>query len=354
MTRDPEPAKIESFIHALLGDANGTAAIASAWLGDRLGLFTTLAAAGPVTTAELAERTGFSPIYLRDWLGGMAAAGYLEHDAATGRFVLPPEQALVLAGEGGPCFLGAVPQLILATLTRLEELAEAFRTGGGVSQASFPSGLLEGQERLGRSRYEHQLVQAWLPAAPAVKARLVAGGSVLDVGCGSGVALAALARAFPAARFAGVDAFAPAIERARENARAAGVEERVTLTVADATELPREAHDVVTAFDVVHDAVDPLALMTSMRNALKPDGLLFLLEPDGCPHVHESRTPKGRFLHAQALFHCTTVSLAQGGQGMGCNAGEEALRALAERAGFRSMERVAIGDPFDGLWVLGR
>jgi SAM-dependent methyltransferase len=354
MRRDPEPAKIESCIHALLGDANGTAAIASAWLGDRLGLFTTLAAIGPVTTAELAERSGFSPIYLRDWLGVMAGAGYLEHDAETGRFELPPEQALVLAGEGGPCFLGAVPQLLLSTLMRLEELAEAFRTGGGVAQASFPRDLLEGQERIGRSRYEHQLVQAWIPAAAAVKAKLVAGASALDVGCGSGRALVALARAFPGARFSGVDAFAPAIERARANARAAGVEDRVSLTIADATELPRETHDVITAFDVVHDAVDPLALMTSMRNALKPDGLLLLLEPDGCPHVHESLNPKGRFLHAQALFHCTTVSLAQGGAGMGCNTGEAGLRALADEAGFRSMERVAIGDPFDGLWVLGR
>jgi SAM-dependent methyltransferase len=348
---NPNPEKLQAFMGEFLRDTVGAASIAQAALGDRLGIFRALSEHGPATAEALAVVTGLSERALREWLAGMATAGYLTFDPAEASFSLPIEHAMVLAHEGGPACLAPVPELIMSTFAVLDRYADALQNGGGVAQGDFPPTLLASQDRMG-TRFEHAL-PGWMSQMPDVAEKLRRGARVLDVGCGGGRSAIALSKMFPEARITAVDNYAPAIERAKANAAEAGLADRIRFEVSSG-KLPHESFDVVCAFDVVHDAADPLGLLTSMRNALEADGVLLILEPKGKRHIEQSMDPMGRFMYAQSFFYCMTVSLAAGGAGLGCCAGVETLRDLAERSGLSQFEAIPIEDPFDGLYRLAR
>jgi hypothetical protein len=231
MTDQPalDQAKMEAFVHKVLGDTSATLTTTLAVLGDRLGLFKDLAAHGPATSDELASRMGINERYAREWLGGMASAGYLEYDPATRRFTLPPEHAPALAQEGGPVFFGGIYQELPALTGVLDQLTVAFRAGGGVPQAAYSDQMWDGLERFTNLWFENLITQQWLPAMPDVQAKLERGVQVADGGCGRGRALIKLAQAFPRSRYSGYDVFGPTIERATANARVAEVTDRVRL-----------------------------------------------------------------------------------------------------------------------------
>ena len=194
-------------------------------IGDRLGLFKDLAANGTATSSELADRAGINERYAREWLGGMANAGYVVYDPASGRFTLPPEHAPALAQEGGPFFFGGAHQMLTSFYGVLDQLTEAFRKGGGVPQSAYDDNMWDGMERFTRGWFENLLTQEWIPAMPEVKARLEQGAYLADVGCGRGRALIKLAEHFPNSRYIGYDAFKPTTEWASANAKEAAVED---------------------------------------------------------------------------------------------------------------------------------
>ena len=252
-----DDTRAEQFTGRVLADTAAAATVVMAALGDRLGLFKQLAH-GPATSGELAGRAGLSERYVREWLGGMHAAGYLEFDPAQDRFGLPAEHVPTLASEPGPAFFGGVHQELIGAIQRYDQVAAAFRDGGGVAPADLHPDVWAGTSRFTAQWHQNMLVQQWLPLVPDTTAKLSAGARVADVGCGTGQALIALARAFPAVTGTGYDAHPPVIEQARQAAADAGVADRVTYQVRDAaTGLP-EAFDVITTFDVVHDSADPL------------------------------------------------------------------------------------------------
>src|SRR5438067_5160263 len=228
-----DEAKVEAFMGKVLDDLSGTTTTLFCTIGDRLGLFKDLAANGPATSAELAGRTGIDERYAREWLNGLTAAGYLEHDPGSGRFVLPPEHAPALAAEEGPLFVGGAYQMLPSMVAPLEAVIEAFRKGGGVPQSAYSDDLWEGMQRFSATFFENHLLQEWIPAMPEAKAKLERGADVADVGCGTGRALLKLAEAFPASRFVGYDAFEGQFARAKENANRAGVGDRVTFQLLD-------------------------------------------------------------------------------------------------------------------------
>ena len=246
-----DEAKQGTFIQKVLDDTSGTMTTLLAILGDRLGLFKDLAAHGPSTTTELANRTGIQERYAREWLGGMVTAGYLEYNPETGRFVLPPEHWEALAHESGPFFFGGVHQMQGALAQVLDQVAEAFRNGGRVKQAQYPPVFWDGLERFTAGWFENLLIQQWLPAMPDVEAKLRAGGLVADVGCGRGRALVKLAQSFPKSRCIGYDVYPPTVQQAEGNARAAGVGDRVRFEARDVAGqgLPQE-FDIVCTFEV--------------------------------------------------------------------------------------------------------
>ena len=190
-------AKQEAFVQKILGDTSATMTTLLASIGDRLGLFKDLAANGPGISAEVARRTGTNERYVREWLGGMTAAGYLEYDTLTHRFSLPAEHAAAVATEGSPFFFGGIYEMIPALVAVIDQVTEAFRQGGGVRQANYPSAMWDGLERSSASWFNNLLLQQWIPAMPDVQSKLERGSRVADVGCGRGRALIKLAQAFP-------------------------------------------------------------------------------------------------------------------------------------------------------------
>lgn len=269
-----DPARQEEFVGKVVEQISGTMTTLLAAVGDRLELFKNLAEHGPATSADFASRTKLNERYLREWLGGMATAGYLNYDVSTKRFSLPAEHASVLAQENGPFFVGGIYQKLPAQAGVFDQVVSAFRNGGGVSQSQYTDMMWDGLERMTSTWFENLMLQQWILAMPDVKAHLERGCDVADVGCGRARAVIKLAQAFPRSRFVGYDNFGPTVARATANAREADVSERVRFEERDVSKgLPAE-FDVITTFDVVHDAVDPLQLLRSIRRALRPAGFM--------------------------------------------------------------------------------
>src|SRR5215472_8556279 len=220
--------KAEQFTGRVLGDTAAAATIVMAALGDRLGLFRQLARGGPATSGELASRAGLSERYVREWLAGMRAAGYLEFDGTQDRFWLPAEHVPTLASEPGPAFFGGVHQELIGAIQRYDQVAAAFRNGGGVAPADLHPDVWAGTSRFTAQWHQNMLVQQWLPLVPGTTAKLSAGARVADVGCGTGQALIALGRAFPAVTGTGYDVHPPSVEQARRAAAEAGVADRIS------------------------------------------------------------------------------------------------------------------------------
>jgi 2-polyprenyl-3-methyl-5-hydroxy-6-metoxy-1,4-benzoquinol methylase len=344
-------AKLEAFMGKVIGDMAGTMTTLLCSIGDRLGLFRELAEGGPATAAELAARAGIDERYASEWLRGLAAAGYLEHDHGSGRYVLPPEHAPALAQEAGPMFVGGAYEMLPGMARTFDGLVQAFRDGGGIAQSAYDRTIWEGMQRFTDTWFENHLLQEWIPLVPEIQAKLEAGATVADVGCGSGRAILKLAQAFPASTFVGYDAFEGQLERALENAKRAGVGDRVRFELLDASAGLPETYDVVTTFDVIHDAVDPAGLVHAIRAATKPDGSYLMLEMN-CADRHEDNVgPLAAMFYGISVFYCLTTSLSSGGAGLGtCGMPEAKVRELCGDAGFTSVRRLPIEDPFSAVF----
>jgi len=343
-------AKVEKFVERVVDDVGTALRGGLCYIGDKLRIFKAMAATGPVTVEELARHTGLNSRYLKEWLGAMVTATYIEYNPETGRYLLPPEHAAPLADETFPYFVGGFLEMIVPAVTVAPKVAEAFRTGKGVDQNEYSPEMFESIERGTAPWYRNQLIQKWLPTMPHVAQALAAGGSALDVGCGSGRACIAMSKAFPKAQVFGYDNHALSIGRAIANADAEGA--NVHFHVVDCVNLPAGKFDFVTTFDVVHDAVDPVALMKSIRGALKKDGSYLMLEMNCSPKLEENANPIGRFLYSVSTLYCMTTSLAHDGAGIGAAMGEPKARELATQAGFREFRRLPIDDPFSLLYEL--
>jgi len=344
--------KVKSFLGAAVNDV-GTAMLgALSYIGDRLDLFKAMSAAGSVTVEELAARTKLNARYLREWLNAMVSARYVEYDPESGKYRLPPEHAAVLADETSPFFVGGFLEMIVPSVIQAPKLVKAFKNGKGVPQSAYPPEIFEAMERGSLPWYRHKLVQQWIPTMPDVQAKLAEGGSALDVGCGSGRAAIAIAKAFPNAKVSGYDNHAGSVERARANAKAEGVAKRVTFKVVDAKRMKGPKFDFITTFDVVHDSADPVGLMKSIRRSLAPGGSYLMLEMNCSPNVNENINFIGKFIYTVSTLYCMTQSLAQGGEGIGAAMGEPKARELAAAAGFTDFQRLPIKEPFAILYQL--
>jgi len=344
--------KAKQVAQTVVGDVGTVVHGALCYIGDRMGLFKAMAGAGPLTVEQLAGKTGLSARYVREWLGAMATAHYVEYDAAAATYLLTPEYAAALADEDSPFFVGGYFQMAQAAVTVAPQVAEAFKTGKGVSQSEYPVSFFEAAERNSRTRYLHKLLRKWIPAMPQVVERLNAGGVAADVGCGGGRAAIMLAQAFPAARLFGYDLHAESIERACRNAQAEGVAGRVSFEALDGRQLPAAKFDFVSTFDVVHDAVDPLGLMSAIRRSLEDDGTYLVQEVNVSDKVEENMLPLGKMVYSISTLYCMTTSLAHGGAGIGTAMGEKKARELASAAGFKRFTRLPIKDDFAVLYEL--
>lgn len=348
-----DPKKVEAFVGKVLGDTTGSLVTILAAIGDRLGLFKDLSEKGPATSEELAGRAGIQERYAREWLGGMTSAGYLTYDSKTKRFSLPPDHVPVLAQENGPFYFGGVHQMLTAWFGVLDDVMEAFRKGGGVFQSQYGSHMWDGMERFTRGWFDNLLTQVWIPAMPDVKAKLEDGVEMADVGCGRGRAIINLAREFPNSRFTGFDAFGPTVSQARERAEAAGVADRVKFEETDVAKGIPKRYDIISTFDVIHDAADPQGLLGTIRRALKDDGIYVCLDINASHDLEENLHPLGAFFHGCSILYCMTTSLANGGVGLGTlGFNEKTVRDMCQNAGFSEVKRLPIENPFNIVYEI--
>jgi SAM-dependent methyltransferase len=333
--------KLMALVHQAVGDFGSILTGALVVLGDRLGLYRQLADAGrPLTSAELAAAAGCAERYVREWLNGQAASGYVTY--SDGRYALDEEQATAFTDEDSPaCVIGGFQGMLAATRA-IDRLTVAFRTGEGLGWHEHHDDLFRGTERFFRPGYIANLTTSWIPALDGVEDKLRRGAKVADVGCGHGASTIIMARAFPESVFTGFDYHASSIDVARKAAAEAGVDDRVSFEVAPATEYPGTGYDLVGFFDCLHDMGDPTGAARHVLNSLAPDGTWLIVEPFANDEVAGNLNPVGRVFYSVSTLVCTPASLSQEvGTALGAQAGEGRLRDVVTAAGFTRFRRAA-------------
>ena len=340
--RELDPEQLMAFVFRAVGEVGATLNTALVVMGDRLGLYRALAGAGPLTPGELAERTGVSERYVREWLNAQAAGDFVEYDPDTARYTLPPEQAVALTDESSPAYLPGFFQIALGSVLDSPRIIEAAKTGAGIGWHDHVSDVHEGCERFFRPGYNANLVSSWLPALEGVVEKLTRGASVADVGCGHGASTVLMAQAFPNSTFVGSDYHDASIAIARQRADEAGVSDRVRFEVAPATSYTGEKYDLVTMFDCLHDMGDPIGAARHVLASVAQDGTWLIVEPAAGDRVEDNLNPVSRAYYAFSTLLCTPSSLAQEvGLALGAQAGEARIRNVVTSAGFGKFRRAA-------------
>ena len=333
--------KLMGLVHQAIGDFGSILTGALVVLGDRLGLYRHLADAGrPLTSAELAAAAGCAERYVREWLNGQAASGYVTY--VDGRYALDEEQATAFTDESSPaCVIGGF-QAMLAATRAVDRLSVVFRTGEGLGWHEHHDDLFRGTERFFRPGYLANLTTSWIPALEGVEDKLRRGAKVADVGCGHGASTIIMARTFPESAFTGFDYHAPSIDAARKAAAEAGADDRVSFEVASAKEYPGTGYDLVAFFDCLHDMGDPTGAARHVLSSLAPDGTWLIVEPFANDDTAGNLNPVGRVFYSASTLVCTPASLSQEvGTALGAQAGETRLRDVVTAAGFTRFRRAA-------------
>jgi len=342
-----DEAKLEQFLGQVVSDLGATFNAVLVQIGDELGLYRAMAGAGPLTSAELAERTDTEERYVREWLNAQAAGGYVAYDPESDRYTLPPEQALALADPDSAVFMPGGFDVAASVVKDREKIARAFRTGEGLGWHEHHHDLFPGTERFFRPSYRGNLVDNWIPALDDVDDKLRTGARVADVGCGHGASTIIMAEAYPASEFVGFDYHAESIAAARRAAAEAGVEDRVSFAVAGAKDYPGSGYDLVAFFDCLHDMGDPVGACRHALSSLDPDGTLMLVEPFAGDRVEDNLNPVGRVFYGASTTICTPASRDQEvGLALGAQAGEAQLTDVLKEAGFGRVRR-ATETPFN-------
>jgi SAM-dependent methyltransferase len=341
-----DQTKLDEFLAVVVADLASTSSAVLVRIGDRLGFYRAMADAGPMTAAELAERTGTAQRYVQEWLNNQAAGGYVHYEAASGRYQLPEEHALVLADEASPVLMLGGFDLVATYFADEDTFVDAFRTGSGVGWHEHDPRLYPACERFFRPLYRGRLLQSWIPALDDVHDRLINGIEVADIGCGYGTSTVEMARAYPKSRFTGFDYHDVSISAARKAAAEAGVADRVHFEVATAAQFPGD-YELVCHFDSLHDMGDPVGAAAHVRQALRDGGTWLLVEPMAGDSTEANMHVIGRIYYAGSTLLCTPSALAQGGvHALGNQVGEARWRELLGQAGFSRVRRAA-STPFN-------
>jgi len=345
-----DPVRQEKFAGRMVDVLNGACLGYLCSLGHRTGLFDVMAPLPPSTSTQIAKAANLDERYVREWLGGLTVAGVVEYRPDDGTYRLPPEHAASLTRAAGPDNMASLFQDLALLGIVEDEVLDAFHKGGGVPYSSYPRFQELQAEETGRV-YDMALVDAIIPLAAGLTERLRAGIDALDIGTGQGHAVNLLAQAFPASRFRGVDISERGIAAARAEAERLGLD-NVRFDVTDTAELTG-TYDLITAFDVIHDLARPARTLEAVSAALRDDGVFLMGDIAASSNLEENIDhPLGPALYTFSVFYCMTVSLGEGGAGLGTVWGRQrALRMLGD-AGFGdiSVEQVE-GDILNVYYV---
>ena len=334
----------------VIGILNDGAICLLAGVGHELGLFDTLAALPPATSTQLADAAGLDERYVREWLGGVVTAGFVEYVPADQTYYLCPDHAPFLTGTG-PDNLARVMGMFPLLGQVTPKVVETFRTGGGLSYDDHP-GFHDLQAADSASVNDGSLLDVIVPITGEVS-RLEAGIDVADIGCGEGHAINLLARAFPASRFTGYDFSEEALVAARAEATAWGLTNArfETLDVAELEVVA--AYDLVTTFDAIHDQAHPATVLANVRRALRPGGTYLMVDINAQSNLEDNlELPWASFLYTVSTWHCMSVSLGQGGDGLGTVWGVQTAERMLREAGFADVVVHDVADdPFNAYFV---
>lgn len=344
--------KLKAGGQKVFGYLKGTLISAMIHLGDTLGLYQAMRGAGPLNSQQLADKTGLHERWVREWIHGQAAAGLLEY-VGDGRFEMSPEMGLLLAEEDSPKFAAGIFSDLPQRMAILERLPESFRTGLGLPYDARGAEGARGIERVFGPWFRTALVPTVLPALDGVTEKLNAGAQAADIGCGAGVALLEMAKAYPHSAFHGYDISQHALSRAEENKAAAGLS-NVTFHNAKTDGLPGDnSLDFITTFDCIHDMTDPAGMIRTIRAALKPDGTWFIADINSAPTFEENlKNPMTGMFYAFSVMGCMSSALSEpGGAGLGTlGFNEQVARKMAAEAGFTQFKRHDFENPFNAYY----
>lgn len=346
-----DATKVEETADKAIGYLSGAAVSALIYIGDQLGLYRALRDGDALTSSELATRVGLDERWTREWLHGQASAGLVEHRG--GRFSLTPEQAAVLADDGGPAFVGGGFALLFPLLQRWDQLFESFRTGRGVPYNALGRDHAVGEARFSSPWMLHNLVPVILPGLEGVVSKLSSGAKVADIGCGSGVALLEMARCYPQSEFHGYDSSQLAIDLAKRRLADARIT-NLTFHQAAAQTLPDDASfDFILTWDCLHDMNNPAGAMHAIRKAIKPEGTWLIVDINGSPTPEENYMhPLGGLLYALSVLDCLSCGTSEeSAAGLGTlGLPEPVARQMTSEAGFREFRVHDFGNPLNAFY----
>lgn len=339
--------KLNDLVGKLVGEISAGYGGVMVSLGNKLGLYKAMAGTGPVSSQELAKRTGCAERYVREWLNSQAAGGYVLYHPKSATYELTPEQAFALADETSPVFMPPAWQVVASMWADEDKSLAAFKTGKGVSWGDHDERLFCGVAAFYRNAYRGSLVQEWLPALDGVTDKLKRGAKVADVGCGHGHSTVLMAQAFPKSQFWGFDVHQDSIDAARKVAQAAGVADRVTFERADAGAYPKRDYDLICFFDCLHDMGRPVEAASHAAKTMAKDGTVMLIEPFAGDRVEDNIGPVGRLYYSASTTMCVAHAISEHGtHSLGAQAGKGQLSHVFEKAGFRHF-RQAMQTPFN-------
>jgi SAM-dependent methyltransferase len=334
--------KLDALVGRLLGDLSAGYGGVMVSLGDKLGLYRAMVGGGPLSSQEIARRSGCSERYVREWLNSQVAGGYVDYHPASATYELTPEQAAVLADDTSPVFLPHAWQVVASMWADEPKSRAAFKDGRGMSWGEHDERLFCGVAAFYRNAYSASLVKEWLPTLSGVTAKLEKGAKVADVGCGHGHSTVLMAKAYPKSRFWGFDVHEGSIEAARRVAREAGVEKRVSFEVAKADEYAKHSYDLTCFFDCLHDMGRPIDVARYARTAMAEDGTIMLIEPFAGDRVEDNINPIGRLYYAGSTTMCCAHAISENGTHvLGAQAGPGQLEAVLKSAGLGTVRRAA-------------
>lgn len=330
--------KAEEFAGNLIDTLNRGAVTLMLSIGHRLGLFDRLAELPPLCSQAIAEVVGLNERYVREWLGTMVTSGVIIYDETEKKYHLPAEHAAFLTRAAKSDNLASVSQFVPLLGSVEDKILNCFVEGGGLHYSEYPRFHQVMAEESGNTVLP-ALKDSILPLADGLTEKLDRGIDVLDIGCGSGRAMNLLAQNFPNSRFTGYDFSEEAIDTAKREALEKRLE-NVNFEVRDAVTIGEfERYDLITAFDAIHDQVKPAEVLDGISAALKKDGVFLMQDIFGSSHVEKNLAhPLAPLMYTISCLHCMSVSLANGGDGLGAMWGEEKALEMLGSAGFNSVK----------------
>lgn len=350
--KELDQAAVEKFGDRVIGILNDGCTAIMTSIGHQTGLFDALAVSGPVTSTELAQRTGLTERYVREWLKALTTARILDHQPAADTYLLPREHAAWLTTAAGPNNLARTMQFV-SLLAQVEQgIVGCFRNGGGLSYDHFPRfHALMAEDST--AFFDAALVDVVIPLVERLPERLESGIDVADIGCGRGHAINVLAQCYPASRLVGYDFSEEAIAAAREEARDLCLRETRFELLDVATLDEPESFDLIMAFDAIHDQAHPRQVLAAVARSLRPDGVFLMADFKASTNVDDNlELPWAPFLYAASTLHCIPVSLGQDGEGLGTMWGHQQATSILHEAGFARVDiRQVEDDPFNNFFV---